>query len=127
MKRHPVACLLVLLAAVGVGCETVPVTGRSHLVLLSGGEETKLGTEAYQQILAKSKLSTDPAANALVQRVGSRIAAVTGQSYPWEYRVIEDRQARPPEFLSTHPSEETRIRQIDAWLPEAIQRYRPSR
>lgn len=34
---------------------------------------------------------------------------------------------RPPEFLSTHPSEETRIRQIDAWLPEAMQPYRPSR
>ena len=25
--------------------------------------------------------------------------------------------ARPPEFLSTHPSEETRVQQIDAWAP----------
>ncbi len=33
--------------------------------------------------------------------------------------------ARPPEFLSTHPAEATRIRQIEAWLPEANQYYKP--
>src|SRR5574337_216549 len=32
-------------------------------------------------------------------------------------------QSRPPEFLSTHPSESTRIQQIEAWLPEASQYY----
>lgn len=31
---------------------------------------------------------------------------------------------RPPGFLSTHPSEATRIQQIEAWLPEASQHYR---
>lgn len=34
-------------------------------------------------------------------------------------------QARPPEFLSTHPSPATRVRQIEAWIPEALQHYRP--
>src|SRR5437879_574502 len=33
--------------------------------------------------------------------------------------------ARPPEFLSTHPAEATRIKQIEAWLPEALQYYQP--
>lgn len=28
-----------------------------------------------------------------------------------------------PEFLSTHPSDLTRINQIEAWLPDAMQRY----
>jgi predicted Zn-dependent protease len=32
---------------------------------------------------------------------------------------------RPPEFLSTHPSEATRVRQIEAWIPEALQYYQP--
>jgi len=32
---------------------------------------------------------------------------------------------RPPEYLSTHPSEETRIKQIEAWIPEALQFYTP--
>jgi predicted Zn-dependent protease len=246
------AALLAMIALAG-GCETVPVTGRSQIVLLSEGEETKLGAEAYQQILTKAKLSTDGARSDMVRRVGSRIAAVTGQNYQWEYRLIEENQAnafalpggkvavytgilpitrddaglaavlgheighviarhsgermsqqivaqmgfgvigsilgasqqttealgsivasglllpfgrrqeseadhiglvlmakagydpraardlwvrmaeashgrsRPPEFLSTHPSEETRIRQIEGWLPEALKEYHPAR
>ena len=31
---------------------------------------------------------------------------------------------KPPEILSTHPSDETRIRQIEAWLPEALEHYK---
>jgi metalloendopeptidase OMA1, mitochondrial len=35
-------------------------------------------------------------------------------------------QQAVPEFLSTHPSDLTRINQIEAWLPEALQHYRGS-
>jgi predicted Zn-dependent protease len=35
------------------------------------------------------------------------------------------RSRTPPEFLSTNPSEPTRIRQIEVWMPEAMQYYRP--
>ncbi|GAB4114724.1 MAG: M48 family metallopeptidase [Wenzhouxiangellaceae bacterium] len=31
---------------------------------------------------------------------------------------------RPPEFMSTHPSGETRIRQFQQWMPEALEIYR---
>jgi predicted Zn-dependent protease len=34
-------------------------------------------------------------------------------------------QPKPPEFLSTHPYEATRIKQIEAWLPEAMTHYQP--
>ena len=34
-------------------------------------------------------------------------------------------RARPTEFLSTHPAEATRIRQIEAWMPEALRYYQP--
>jgi predicted Zn-dependent protease len=30
-----------------------------------------------------------------------------------------------PEFLSTHPSDVTRINQIEAWIPDALKHYRP--
>ncbi|MGH2764578.1 MAG: M48 family metallopeptidase [Actinomycetota bacterium] len=33
-------------------------------------------------------------------------------------------QPRLPEYLSTHPSSETRIDQIRGWLPEALEEYR---
>lgn len=33
--------------------------------------------------------------------------------------------AAVPEFLSTHPSDVTRIRQIQAWIPDAMKHYRP--
>jgi len=246
---------LALVAAVLGGCETVPITGRSQLQLVSGDQEVQMGAEAYKEILAKAKISADPAANALVTRVGTRIAAATGRSdLPWEFKVIDDPQtvnafalpggkvavytgilpitrdeaglavvlghevshvmarhsaeriseqlgaelvakgigaaigldpqitqagagllvntlllpwgrkqeseadhlgliymakagydphaardlwirmaeaskgrARPPEFLSTHPSEETRVRQIEGWLPEAMRSYQPQK
>lgn len=34
-------------------------------------------------------------------------------------------RSQPPEFLSTHPSHETRIRDIEMLLPEAMKHYRP--
>lgn len=250
------AVVLSLFVALPVaGCETVPITGRSQLQLVSPGQETEMGVQAYKEILGKAKVSTDPTANALVTRVGTRIAAATGRpDLPWEFKVIDDPrtvnafalpggkvavytgilpltkdeaglaavlghevshviarhsaervseqlslqlgaqmvgavlgvnpevtktgagllvnavllpwgrrqeseadhlglvfmakagydphaardlwirmadaakgQQRPPEFLSTHPSEEARIRQIEAWLPEAMQYYRPAK
>jgi len=253
MREIRWSALLCLAALVAGGCETVPITGRSQLQLVSGEQEVQMGAEAYKEILAKAKISADPAANALVTRVGTRIAAATGRSdLPWEFKVIDDPQtvnafalpggkvavytgilpitrddaglavvlghevshvmarhsaeriseqlgaelvakgigaaigldpqitqagagllvntlllpwgrkqeseadhlgliymakagydphaardlwirmaeaskgrARPPEFLSTHPSEETRVRQIEGWLPEAMRSYQP--
>jgi metalloendopeptidase OMA1, mitochondrial len=81
-------CLLPVLL-VAVGCATVPLTGRRQLLLLSESEETSLGLQSYQEVLAKEKLSTDPAANALVQAVGARIAGATGKNFAWEFKVVD--------------------------------------
>ena len=35
-------------------------------------------------------------------------------------------RSAPPEFLSTHPSHGTRMKQIQQWIPEAMQYYKPS-
>ncbi len=35
-------------------------------------------------------------------------------------------QQNIPEFLSTHPSDSTRLNQIEAWLPDALKHYRRS-
>ena len=88
------AILLALALLAVAACETVPVTGRSQLLLVSEGEETKMGIDAYQGILKKSKVSSDPRLNEQVTRVGQRIATATGRNdYQWEFKVLEDAQA----------------------------------
>jgi predicted Zn-dependent protease len=258
LRLHGFAALLVLiLAMVPSGCETVPYTGRQQIQLVSADEEAQMGAQAFQEIVGKATVSTDAQTNAMVQRIGTKIAAAAALPYKWEFRVIEDdKQAnafalpggkvavytgilgitqdetglavvmghevahvvarhggerlsqqmgvqtatqllagmassnpttvqlvsaalgagaqvgvllpfgraqeseadhiglilmakagydpraavglwtrmaeaakgqRPPEFLSTHPSEATRIQQIQGWLPEALKHYRPTR
>ena len=92
MRRLYLLCTsLLLLLGLSVACQTVPITGRSQLMLLSEPEEVRMGVQAYQEILRKSKVSTDPALNDLITQVGNRIAQATGRSdYRWEFKVIED-------------------------------------
>ncbi len=40
----------------------------------------------------------------------------------WE-RMAEQSKGSPEEFLSTHPSHETRIKQLNQWMPEALKIY----
>lgn len=42
----------------------------------------------------------------------------------WE-RMASNSQGAPPEFLSTHPSHETRIADLNKWIPEALKYYKP--
>jgi predicted Zn-dependent protease len=42
----------------------------------------------------------------------------------WERMSAQKGGGSPPEFLSTHPSDQTRIRQIREYLPEAMRYYR---
>ncbi len=88
--------LLAALAAVALAyaCETVPITGRSQLMLVTQEQELQMGLTAYQETLKGSKLSADPAASEQVRRVGRRIAEATGRTdYQWEFNLIEDKQA----------------------------------
>jgi len=90
-RWRPALAVALVAAGVVTACETVPYTGRSQLQLMSLQQESELGAQAYQQSLAKTKLSSNAAASEMVTRVGSRIAAVTGHpEYKWEYRLIQD-------------------------------------
>ncbi|HWP35796.1 MAG TPA: M48 family metallopeptidase, partial [Thermodesulfobacteriota bacterium] len=72
------------------GCATVPETGRSQLILLPESQMVRLGAEAYREALKGQKVSTDPEANAMVRRVGERIARASGRDYDWEFTVLDD-------------------------------------
>ena len=43
----------------------------------------------------------------------------------WQRMDAEGGGARPPEFLSTHPNPETRVRDLQRWMPEALAEYKP--
>ncbi|HTJ77649.1 MAG TPA: M48 family metallopeptidase [Rariglobus sp.] len=77
------------------GCVTNPETGRSQLMLVSPGQEAQMGLASFTQIKKQEKISTDPAANARVTRVGRRIAAAVGREIPnaqWEFVVFDSPQ-----------------------------------
>lgn len=53
-----------------------------------------MGLSAYQDVLKKGRLSSDPVATEQVRRVGRRIAEATGRTdYRWEFSLLEDKQA----------------------------------
>lgn len=87
------ACFLAFILASFSGCTTVPMTGRSQILLVSESEEIALGNQAYQQELSKDKgkISTDPKINSMVTTIGRRIAAVANKpEYNWQFTVIKD-------------------------------------
>lgn len=64
-------------------------------------------------------------------RYGMRWAAMAGYNPReaialWKRMQQNSNGGAPPEFLSTHPSEANRINQLEKFLPEALQYYRPS-
>ena len=42
----------------------------------------------------------------------------------WENMEKMNKNQKPPEFLSTHPSDQTRVENIKKWLPEAMKYYK---
>jgi predicted Zn-dependent protease len=42
----------------------------------------------------------------------------------WERMAASSQGGAPPEFLSTHPSHQTRINDLNAWIPEAMKYYK---
>jgi predicted Zn-dependent protease len=75
-------------------CATAPYTGRRQLLFSSEGSETRMGYQAFDQIKRQYKISRDPETNALVSRVGRRVAdAAQRPDYRWEFLVFEGKEA----------------------------------
>lgn len=93
---------VVLLVAVVWGCAEVPITGRQSLHLVPESELLTLSLQQYNDVLQKSKLSSDKQKVAMVRRVGNRVAkaaesflAESGhqdliKNFQWQFNLIED-------------------------------------
>jgi len=88
MKKH---WPLVPLAAALTACQSVPYTGRNHLVLVSQREESAMGVQAYQETLQKARLSRDRSSTEMIRRVGRRLAKVADRpDFQWEFNLVDD-------------------------------------
>jgi predicted Zn-dependent protease len=74
----------------GVGCQTVPHSGRRQFLMTSEEEENRLGREAWAEIHKQHRTSTDAEKVSAVKRVGRDIAEIAGKpNYDWEFTVFE--------------------------------------
>ena len=91
--RCLIALLLSAIAFLAAACcVRNEETGMYEPEFYGDDQMNQLGDQAYRDILAKEKRSTDAAATALLQRIGSRIAAVSGRSdFQWEFNLIDSK------------------------------------
>jgi predicted Zn-dependent protease len=88
------AALVALAAMIFTGCTTVPETGRRQLNFMTPSDEMQLGFSEFDKMKKEVPISKDPAANAMLQRVGQRIAAVaTLPNAQWEFVVFDSKEA----------------------------------
>jgi len=99
--RYRISLMLVsvtLSAVLLAACATVPETGRSQLQIVSPAQETQLGFQEFEKLKKSTPISKDAAANAQLQRVGKRIAAVAPlPNAQWEF-VLFDKPDTPNAF-----------------------------
>jgi len=132
LHRHDFHTLWVnsaALAAVGVTAAaadwaaTTSGRNRSYLPLMMGA----LGAGATVGYLLPMSRTQEAEAD----RIGLVLMAMAGYDPReavglWErMRAASRGKSKPPEWLSTHPSDDTRIANIRAALPEAMKYYRP--
>lgn len=72
-----------------VGCKSAPLTGRKQLMLVPEDQEIALGRQAFADVVAEHEGAATSKYQAIVDRVGMRIAAASGRNdYDWETRVV---------------------------------------
>ena len=73
-----------------VGCRSVPVTGRTQLMLTTEGYENELGLTAFEEYRAQYKRSTNSEYNQALARCGNAIKKVAEyDDFDWQFVVLE--------------------------------------
>lgn len=101
--------------------------GPSVVIELFGGENKALWATAQQFVISlpwgrKQELEADHIGLIYMARAGYD----PRQSIEFWKRMSAQSQGAPPEFLSTHPADSTRIAQLEGLLPEALQVWQNS-
>ena len=91
-------CFPALLSAAGMfvlaGCVSAPHTGRTQLMFYNESDDIASGEEAWQQVRAQEKVSSNAVYTAALNRVGQNIAAAANKpAYEWEFVVFDSDEA----------------------------------
>ncbi|MFA6291696.1 MAG: M48 family metalloprotease, partial [Victivallales bacterium] len=93
MKKYFSMLILAVSAFFIIGCETVPFTGRSQLMLTSPSEEAQLGEQAWKEVLSQNRVSGNSKYNIALKRVGANLAkAANKPDYKWEFLVFDNNE-----------------------------------
>lgn len=104
MKRNLGIFLLVLLSAVAVSCQTVPITGREQLSFVPASQILPMSFNQYKDFLAKHEVVEQGEQTEMVKRAGLRIQHaveryLSGQGmasrlkgYEWEFHLVADKE-----------------------------------
>jgi predicted Zn-dependent protease len=103
--------------------------GVGALLLGLGQGGADLAGAGYQSLVATRFSRTDEAE---ADRIGLELAARAGYDPRagvtlWQKMIAANSGAHPPEFLSSHPAEESRVREIEALLPAVMPLYQAGR
>jgi len=92
-KKFYIIPLLAAMLLWATGCHTVPQTGRSALHLVPSDQLVTMASAQFGQIKQETPISRNSTYNAMVRRVGERIAYVAAPDMPnaqWEFVVFDD-------------------------------------
>lgn len=105
MKRNILFVIIAALLMTACGTtSTVPVTGRTHRLLVDDAQVLSLSKQQYTEVLSKSTLSTDKTKTAMVKNVGQKLATAVEtylknngmandlQYYEWEFNLVKSDQ-----------------------------------
>ena len=91
LQRLPSLLLGLILSVLVFSCATAPETGRQQLLLVSPGEEARLGVQTFQQLKQQQPVVTRGQDVAMLQRVGERISQVVSLPHArWEFVLFKD-------------------------------------
>ena len=118
-SREQVSQAIAAQTAIGVGAALLGL----------GNGSASLANTAYEVLVAPSFSRVDENE---ADRIGLELSARAGYDPRagitlWQKMLKASQGGRPPEFLSTHPAEASRIQQIEALLPTVMPLYEAAR
>jgi metalloendopeptidase OMA1, mitochondrial len=75
-----------------IACVTTPETGRKQLIAVSDDQMNAMGEDAWKEVRAQEKTSTNTALTQAVTDIGRRIAAASGKNFNWEFNLFDSKE-----------------------------------